>query len=783
MENEVLFRDTRDVQPLPEIYETDATGVNIYSHVPDAKYVACPEDIWQPEASAEDEDALTVVKTKSKTQIALDKAKLKAVYVLDHNVSLVVVFIMTFWALFAEDLMLSVPLEKTVDEPFALVSLVFLVIFSIEQIARSIAQYQEYTFSFFWIMELVANVSMVTSLGPIIFNSKSCLEGFVDLTTLDGLSAGTRLARVMRLLRVIRVLRVFNSCSKMRNPEGAATKNQQSAIGKALNEKLVRSMILIVIALQLIFPFLSFDEIDDSRRLSFQMLVAGKNFTSTFNNQLEAYKFHGEYSLEGTSGDYVSSYRKLLHVAFDDLPNIGAWSQVYYNGVPSTDYSKCFSNRSDSFQGCPERYSNVLRCTDLEIISFEGGSAYWEEQQFEMYVAQYNITLACLLIVIILVMYTALSSDVTSMVVQPIESMVSLVKKLSENPNYQLEGQSKSKYETEAVRIALAKIVGLMQLGFGGAGHEIISANLANTDKPGLDLMLRGKKKDCAYGFCDIRQFTDTVECLQDQVMLFTNSVGEIVHQSCHDNRGEPNKNIGDAFLIVWRPSSIGDHSKVVDGALTAFRRCVREIASSQTLQLVTNVEAIHKKFGRNKYRTKLGFGLHFGWSVEGPVGSPKKIDCSYLSPEVKISDRLEAATKIYSSNILMSGQFYDLLSDHIKVGIRLIDHVTLKGGVKPFRIYADDRSNLWLKINPRLVEIYGAEAAYEQFSKTFPEGIDAFIKGDWSTAQQKLEGARDFCPKDSPTLLLMKEMKKRSIDPVTPTAPVDWKGYHDSEV
>ena len=126
--------------------------------------------------------------------------------------------------------------------------------------------------------------------------------------------------------------------------------------------------------------------------------------------------------------------------------------------------------------------------------------------------------------------------------------------------------------------------------------------------------------------------------------MLFTNSVGEIVHQSCHDNRGEPNKNIGDAFLIVWRPRTLGDHSKIVDGALTAFRRCVREIASSQTLQLVTNVEAIHKKFGRGKYRTKLGFGLHFGWSVEGPVGSPTKIDCSYLSPEVKISDRLEAA-------------------------------------------------------------------------------------------------------------------------------------------
>merc|ERR1719421_773406 len=175
------------------------------------------------------------------------------------------------------------------------------------------------------------------------------------------------------------------------------------------------------------------------------------------------------------------------------------------------------------------------------------------------------MTLTVLLAVVILVMYVLLSMDVTTMVVQPIESMVGLVRRLAENPTLQLEVQSKSKYETESVRIALAKIVGLMQLGFGGAGHEIISSNLANSET-GLDLMLRGKKKECAYGFCDIRQFTDTVDCLQDQVMLFTNSVGEIVHQACHDNRGEPNKNIGDAFLIVWRaPKGSQDFTKVVD--------------------------------------------------------------------------------------------------------------------------------------------------------------------------------------------------------------------------
>jgi len=669
-------------------------------------------------------------------------------------------------------------------------------------------QFKIYCFSFFWWMELAANVSMVFGLGALTVVTDECFDS-VDIGAAfsTAFAQGARLARVMRLLRVIRVIRVFATCQKQRNPQSKIQKNQQSAIGKRVNEVLVRSMIIIVIALQTIFPFLTFDEDDTARSLVFGMVTLGANY-SNFNDQLADYRFQGENYDDANFGDpewscksaaapdacssvsnsyYELRYLKLLKTIVNGNAIVYGAEGEHITG-PTAD--ACLGSMTPplyTFTSCPAHIASV-RCGFLETVPWNArpdspDAAFWDATQLAQRTAGLNIALTWLLIVVIITMYVLLSLDVTQMVVQPIESMVGLVRRLAENPTLQLEGQSKSKYETEAVRIALAKIVGLMQLGFGGAGHEIISYNLANSERTGLDLMLRGKKKECAYGFCDIRQFTDTVECLQDQVMLFTNSVGEIVHQSCHDNRGEPNKNIGDAFLIVWRPRTLGEHTKIVDGALTAFRRCVREIASSQTLQLVTNVEAIHKKFGRGKYRTKLGFGLHFGWSVEGPVGSPTKIDCSYLSPEVKISDRLEAATKIYSSNILMSGQFYDLLSDHIKVGIRLIDHVTLKGGVKPFRIYADDRSNLWLRMNPKLVDIYGAEAAYEQFSKTFHEGVDAFIKGDWPTAQQKLEGAHDFCPKDAPTMLLMREMKKRSIDPNTPTAPVDWKGYHDSDV
>jgi class 3 adenylate cyclase len=55
------------------------------------------------------------------------------------------------------------------------------------------------------------------------------------------------------------------------------------------------------------------------------------------------------------------------------------------------------------------------------------------------------------------------------------------------------------------------------------------------------------------FGFCDIRNFTDTTEILQEDVMKFVNEIGEIVHSVVDSYSGAPNKNIGDAFLMVWK--------------------------------------------------------------------------------------------------------------------------------------------------------------------------------------------------------------------------------------
>merc|ERR1711939_286267 len=100
--------------------------------------------------------------------------------------------------------------------------------------------------------------------------------------------------------------------------------------------------------------------------------------------------------------------------------------------------------------------------------------------------------------------------------------------------------------------------------------------------------MVPGTKVNAIYGFCDIRQFTDTTECLQEDVMVFVNSIGQIVHEAVHRNGGAPNKNIGDAFLVVWKlgketredfEKEAEMEEKNADGALRSFLETVREIS------------------------------------------------------------------------------------------------------------------------------------------------------------------------------------------------------------
>ena len=91
----------------------------------------------------------------------------------------------------------------------------------------------------------------------------------------------------------------------------------------------------------------------------------------------------------------------------------------------------------------------------------------------------------------------------------------------------------------------------MLAVGFGDAGAQIIAENIKNGGA--LNPMVPGRKMIAIFGFCDIRQFTDTTEVLQEEIMEFVNAIAQIVHSEVAYHGGAANKNIGDAFLLVWK--------------------------------------------------------------------------------------------------------------------------------------------------------------------------------------------------------------------------------------
>ena len=242
-----------------------------------------------------------------------------------------------------------------------------------------------------------------------------------------------------------------------------------------------------------------------------------------------------------------------------------------------------------------------------------------------------------------------------------------------------------------------------------------------------------GVKRLGIFGFCDIRNFTDTTEALQEEVMIFVNNIAEIVHTIVDRFQGSPNKNIGDAFLLVWKfrldddsfinerlkrlnnnlkdssnskdvkeiklfknatlVESINENAEYIsdlsDLALMSFLKIICKINRKEKILRYRENETLHTSF--NGYKVKMGFGLHLGWAIEGSIGSDYKIDASYLSPNVNIAARLEAATKQYGVPLLISHSLYEFLSDKMKEICRKIDLVTVKGSKKPLGLYTVD--------------------------------------------------------------------------------------------
>ncbi|KAF4682125.1 hypothetical protein FOZ62_007055, partial [Perkinsus olseni] len=141
--------------------------------------------------------------------------------------------------------------------------------------------------------------------------------------------------------------------------------------------------------------------------------------------------------------------------------------------------------------------------------------------------------------------------------------------------------------ETVMLEKTIIKIGSLLALGFGEAGAEIIGKNMQGAERSaGVNAMIPGRKVEAVFGFCDIRNFTDATEVLNDKVMVFVNQIGQIVHGIVDEFHGAANKNIGDAFLLVWRlpEDNPEQRKKMCDMAIMSFVKVVAAVNKSPVL-------------------------------------------------------------------------------------------------------------------------------------------------------------------------------------------------------
>jgi len=418
------------------------------------------------------------------------------------------------------------------------------------------------------------------------------------------------------------------------------------------------------------------------------------------------------------------------------------------------------------------------------------------------------------------------SKDANKLVLRPLERMTEKVNRMAISPlSVKREGlmDETQQKETALLENAITKIGTLLALGFGDAGAGIIAQNIAHAGD--VNPMLSGEKIMAIFGFCDIRNFTDATEVLQEDVMVFVNSIADIVHDKVDKYGGSANKNIGDAFLLVWKfpDSEVEEMDEILQLKNTDLVSGLSDLSLFSFLKIFAkiNQSPVLRKYRTNpkllerlpNYRVKMGFGLHVGWAIEGAIGSEYKIDASYLSPNVNIASRLEAATKQYGVPLLISSDLYVLFSEEIQKLCRKLDVVTVKGSQVPITLYTVDLSSddlrdknpskrskkervsrhetkkvkllemIWEgKLSTHLlfekdkdVKVLVRDGQLQEFRSLWEEGLEAYINGNWKRARLMFDRCLVTKENDGPSHTLLNYMK--GFDYI---APESWKGYRE---
>ena len=153
------------------------------------------------------------MKTTAEKQSKTVKGRIKTL--LDHKITQAFMTLVTLYALLGDDLrLLLFPIGA--DQTFLVLTILAMFLFSAELILSSIG-YNGYFKSFFFWLDLISTVSLLTDIEPVmlfLFSIFIDTDGNED--SVAQATKGARLARVVRLIRLVRVVKLYKTANKAR---------------------------------------------------------------------------------------------------------------------------------------------------------------------------------------------------------------------------------------------------------------------------------------------------------------------------------------------------------------------------------------------------------------------------------------------------------------------------------------------------------------------------------------------------------------------------------------
>jgi adenylate cyclase len=204
-----------------------------------------------------------------------------------------------------------------------------------------------------------------------------------------------------------------------------------------------------------------------------------------------------------------------------------------------------------------------------------------------------------------------------------------------------------------------------------------------------------GDRKDVSVLFSDIRSYTTLTESLAaEEVVDMLNQYFETMVEAVFTHKGTLDKYIGDAIMAVFgSPLPLDDHEWMA--VQTAVEMRQRLAAFNQ------------KRIAQNTLPIAIGIGINSDSVISGNIGSSKRMEFTAIGDGVNLGSRLEGASKLYGTDIVMSENTLKPCRD--RVWARELDYIKVKGKTKPVAIYElvglreDPISDVW----QRKIEVY----------------------------------------------------------------------------